>query len=117
MAMNREHVPSRNEGETSKPSKVTVATAVADSQEIDFESFATLGIYVPSGSSITSLTLYGAIMPGGTYARLKDEEGANLAAVTVAAGYAFLANPKIAPWGAIKLVGDAAGYVLISRKS
>lgn len=115
--MTRTHLPESTTPETKKPALFALTNSLATTAEIPFTDSSMMGVIIPSGSSITTLQIYAAIKPGGTYSPAYDETGTVLPTVTVAADRAVMLNPKIAPWGAIKLVANAAGDVLVSRKS
>ena len=70
---------------------------------------------IPSGSSITSLTFYGARQPGGTHVAIQDASGSPVT-LSVAAGNGYPLPDACFGYGAIKLVADAAGDVEISLK-
>lgn len=96
-------------------SEVTVETTLASCEEIGFGSFAGGMIFVPVGSSITSLTWYAAESPGGTYLAANDEDG-NAITQTVAAEAAYQLPLALYGCRALKAFGDAAGTILISLK-
>lgn len=70
-------------------------------------------IFVPTGSSITSLTFHAAPKSGGTFLPLYDTFG-DAVVLTVAAGKAYPVPSACQGVGAIKMVGDAAGDVKVS---
>lgn len=94
---------------------VTVATAVASSEEIKYGGFAFGEIYIPTGSSITSLTWYTASENGGTYMAAYDEDGVAVTQ-TVSAAKAYPIPTALAGCKAIKAEGDAAGVMDVVMK-
>jgi len=94
---------------------VTVATAAASSDEIKFGWAAFGQVYIPAGSSITSLTWYSAPTYGGTYTAAYDEDGVAVTQ-TVAAGKCYAVPSALAGCTGLKAVGDAAGEFDISLK-
>ena len=94
---------------------VAVATSVDDSKEIIFEDWGGGRVYIPSGSSITSLTWYDAPEPGGTYHAANDEDSVALVQ-TVEAGKSYEIPVSLAGAGALKIVGDATGTVTVTLK-
>ena len=94
---------------------VTVATAVANSEEIMSGSYAGGMIFVPSGSTITTITWYAAEKAGGTYLAAYDADGVALTQ-TVAASKAYEIPAALFGCRAIKAVGNAAGTLAISLK-
>lgn len=89
---------------------VTVATAVADSEERKQERFAGGIIEVPVGSSISSLTFYHSTLEGGTYLPLYDEYGAAVT-MSVSAGSAYVQPSALNVCSHLKAVGNAAGTI------
>jgi hypothetical protein len=94
---------------------VTVATAVANSGEILCSEFALGMVYVPAGSSLTTLTWYAAEKAGGTYTAAYDELG-NAVVQTVAAAKCYQVPVALAGAAALKIVGNAAGTVDVVLK-
>lgn len=95
---------------------VTVAAAVADSQELTFTDQVAGRFSVPSGSSITAITWYTADRVGGGYLPAYDE--ANQAVEqTVAAGRSYELPNALLGAAAIKAVGNVAGTIDINLKS
>lgn len=99
----------------SNPVTVAVTDALATAQEIIFSDQAGGRVYIPSGSSITSLTWYDAPEPGGTFLASYDEYGTALAQ-TVAAEKSYEIPVSLAGAGALKVVGDAAGTIYLAIK-
>lgn len=89
---------------------VAVATDEADSDEILFEEFAGGFVYVPAGSSLTTLTWYTAPNSGGTYLAANTEDPAAVAQ-TVAAGNAYAMPSALYGAFCLKIKGNVAGTV------
>lgn len=96
-------------------SEVSVAVAVASSTEIPFQSYSGGIVYVPVGSSLTTITWYVASKPGGTYTEANDEDGQPVVQ-TVAAGKAYAIPSALFAAAGLKAVGDAAETVAMSLK-
>tara|TARA_R100001594_G_scaffold137007_1_gene179730 strand:- start:510 stop:833 length:324 start_codon:yes stop_codon:yes gene_type:complete len=94
---------------------VTVATAIADSDEIDYGEFARGQIHVPSGSSITTLTFHTSHKPGGDYEAAYDSSNAAVT-MTVAADRSYPIPVDLIGARVFKMTGDAAGTVHLSLK-
>lgn len=99
---------------TERLAAVTIGTSIGTTTEINCESFTAGMIFVPAGSSITTLTFFVAPVKAGNYHALYDH---NTVAVvlTVAAGRAY--PFPVATFGAraLKLVGNVAGTVDITQ--
>ena len=95
---------------------VAVGTTTDDSDPIDLRGQWNSRVAIPSGSSITSLTLYEAIQASDTQAPEWYECGEASATLTVAAGKTYAVPDKFYACGLVKLVGDAAGVVHVMRK-
>lgn len=103
----------------SSENSVAVTTSLATTGEINYQTVAGGQIYIPAGSSITSLTFYVSNKPGGTYYNAYDSSSMSspvAIVLTVAAGYAYPLPSDLFGAGSIKMVGDAAGTVYFSRK-
>ena len=94
---------------------VSVDTTVAACEEILFGPYAGAIVFVPTGSSITTLTWYVAEKAGGTYLAAYDEDGVAVTQ-TVAAAKAYALPAALYAARALKAVGDAAGTIAISVK-
>jgi hypothetical protein len=69
---------------------LTVAVAVADSEEISFGSYSGGFIFTESDSGITTITWYVAEKPGGTYLVAYDEDSVAITqTVTTSRAYAI----------------------------
>lgn len=92
-----------------------ITDAIGTTAEIDYSEAICGGIGVPTGSSITSLTWYGARTAGGTYYPAYDKNGvAIVQTVAAARGYQF--HEDLAGWRFLKAVGDVAGSIELSLK-
>ncbi len=92
-----------------------LTTSLATTAEIEIAEQAGGAVLIPAGSPITSLTYHGAREPGGAFVPLYDSQG--LAVVqTVAAGRGYPLPEACFPYGALKLVANAAGTVELSLK-
>lgn len=94
---------------------LTVDTVLADAEELGFSDWITGIVYVPSGSTITSLTWYAAYERGGTFYAAYDSNG-DAVTQTVAATKAYPIPLALAGAVALKAVGDADGTVYVSLK-
>ncbi len=94
---------------------VAVDTVVADSEEVSVGDCTGVAIFVPAGSSITSVAFYGAVEAGGTYLPLYDTTNTAVT-LTVAAGRAYQAPFSVFPLRYMKLVGNADGNVDLTLK-
>ena len=91
-------------------------TTVGTTPEIDFRGFSKAVVYIPSGSSITSLAYHAAPVLGGDYEPLYDGDNA-VAANTVAADRAVVLPAAIAPVAFLKIVVDNKETLSISLHS
>lgn len=91
-------------------------SALASSTEIDITSYSSGSVFVPSGSSLTTLTWYAAEKCGGTYHAAYDSAGSAVTQ-TVAADRAYPIPAALFGASAIKAIGNAAGTVIVSLKS
>ena len=94
---------------------VAVGTSDAASAAIDFESFETGRVHVPSGSSLTTLTWYASLEKNGTYTIARDSSNANVTS-TVAAGHSYQFPSALVGARFLKIVGNAAGVVGVTLK-
>lgn len=97
------------------PSVAVDDSSIADSQEIPFGPYSSGIVYIPSGSSLTSLTWYVAEKAGGTYLAAHDEDGTPVTQ-TVAASEAHAIPSALFPARGLKALGDATGSFAISLK-
>jgi hypothetical protein len=104
--------------------EVAITAAVGTTDEIPYGAYAGGMVYIPNGSSITSLTWHASHELGGTYEpayHSVDEHVTPITYVatvqTVAADHAVPIPAELVGAAAIKAVGDAAGTVQVSLKS
>lgn len=93
---------------------VAVDTALADAERIDMQESAGGTIFVPTGSSLTSLAFYGS-HDGTTFLALYDSSNAAVTR-TVAAARAYALPDECFGCRFLKLVGNADGVVNMSIK-
>lgn len=93
-----------------EPITVTADSTLADSEELIMQGMAGGMIYVPSGSSITSLTFYAAHTKGGTYFQIYDADNAAVSR-TVAAGRSYSLPEECYGARFLKFVPNADGTV------
>ena len=89
---------------------VTVSTSESGSDAILKERLAGGSIKIPTGSSITSLTFYGAFQGTDTFFKILDADGAVLQR-TVAAERIIPLPTECYGIPILKLVGDSSGEV------
>ncbi|HEV3417598.1 MAG TPA: hypothetical protein VG056_12315 [Pirellulales bacterium] len=94
---------------------IALTNSVATTAEIDLTAVASGCVLVPAGSTLTTLTYYGARQPGSTYVAIQDSSG-NPVTQTVAAGKGYPLPAACADYGALKLVANTAGAVDVSLK-
>jgi hypothetical protein len=94
---------------------VAVANTIADSAAVNFENFERGMIYVPAGSSITSITWHCSTKASGTYLPARNESSVALV-TTVAAGQAYPIPEVLSGAMFLKMVGNAAGVVGVTMK-
>lgn len=92
---------------------IAVTDTLSTTAEVLFGEAKYALVYVPAGSTITSLTFYAAPARAGTHLALYDTDG-NAVIVTVAAGRVYPVPSACQGAGAIKMVGDADGSVQVS---
>jgi len=101
---------------------IAVTTDISTTNPVGFESCAGGMVYIPSGSSITSLTFYISPSDESTAANrlpaYDDSSMSTPAAVvlTVAAGRAYPIPSCLFGCGAFWMVGNAAGTVYVTLK-
>lgn len=93
---------------------VAVATSVATSGNIVFGDFSGGMVFVPTGSSLTTLTWYAATDETGTYLPVNNADGA--VAQTVEGGKCYPIPEDLFGAVYLRIVGNAAGAVLVSLK-
>lgn len=104
--------------------KRTITDAVGTTPEIVIGSADEVHVYIPSGSSITTLTLHGSPLRSDdaaidededqTFYALHDSSGA--VTVTVSAGRCYKLPSDVVGLPALKIVGNAGGEIYISGK-
>jgi len=114
MSMSRDHVTT--------PS-ISITTSVATTPIIDKSGFPWGRIYIPAGSSITTLTFYdqphSTATDGKTakstdaYFTAKDSAGAAVT-LTVAAGESYPMPEAVATSPNLRITGNAAGSIIIA---
>lgn len=102
---------------TTRVMSLDVATSAGSCDVLPFGGYASGRIYVPAGSSLTTLTFYDAPYAEGTFVASYDDAGTPAAiTLTVSAGKSYPIPAKLYGAGAIKIVGNAAGTVDVSLK-
>ncbi len=94
------------------PIDVAVATTEAACDELDKAEFASGSLQVPSGSSLTTLTILGSHTAGDAHVAVKDQDGAAVT-MTVAAGQVYELPSAVFGVPFIKFQGNAAGTVSV----
>lgn len=100
-------------------SSVTVDTTLADSKAIPFSNYTSGRIYIPAGSSITSLTFHDSPTEDGTYLASYDDTATTpvaLALTGLAASRSYPIPAKMFGAAWIKMVPNADGTVAIVLK-
>lgn len=95
---------------------VAITDDVDTTPEIPFHRWKYGMVYVPDGSSITTLTIHAAPDVGETYEPLWDNGTPSAVTITVAANRANPLPDECFGAGALKLVGNVAGTIQISLK-
>lgn len=93
---------------------VTLTTSASTTPEVPLGAKWRGIVYVPTGSSITTLTFHVSDRVGGTYVPLYTTGGAAVTQ-TVAAARAYPLPSSIAGAGSMRIVGDAGGAVTITK--
>lgn len=114
MGMSREHWPCGDDD-----GAVLVNTAESTTAKVRFEGAAGARVYIPSGSTITELTFYDAPKFTGDFLASYDDAATpvEVKLTGLSAGRSYPVPAKMYGAGAIKMVGNAAGTVYLSRKS
>jgi len=94
---------------------VTLDSVLADTPEINWSGAVAGTIFIPAGSTITTLTYHAAPKKGGTYLPLQTSAGVAVTQ-TVVATKAYDMPASLVGCGAIKIVTNADGAVEISIK-
>lgn len=96
---------------------ITITASVATCEAVDYQGSAGGEIYVPAGSSLTTLTFHVARKPEGTFHAAYDGEAPPAAVtLTVAAEQAYPIPDAIFGAGAFKMVGNTTGSVTVTLK-
>lgn len=97
-----------------KRSTVALTNDAGTTGTLDIGDFTSGEVFVPTGSTITSLTWHVAPNHGGTYLAAQDASGAVVTTVAAAKAYAIPASVMGAM--SVKIVANASGNVDISLK-
>jgi hypothetical protein len=89
---------------------LVVATAVTGSGTIKYENARSGVVYVPAGSSLTSLTWHASLAEEGPYMAADNEAGAAIVQ-TVAAGQAHPIPAAMQGAMFLRVTGDVAGEI------
>lgn len=111
--------------------KVALTTALATTPQHAMQEYVGGTVYIPAGSTITTLTFYGASNPSSdgegipaantasgvaqSFYQLYNSSG-SAQSLTVAAGNCYALPADIFGFGALKIVADAVGSVELSLK-
>jgi len=94
---------------------VAVSDAVATSEAINYGDYEMGMVYIPSGSSLTTLTWHASTGINGEYLAADDAAGAAVVQ-TVAAGQAHPIPAALSGARFLKITGNAQGVVGITLK-
>lgn len=94
---------------------VVIGTTVDASDAIAFGDSETGMVYVPAGSSLTTLTWHASTEPNGTYLAAEDAVSAAVTQ-TVAASQAHPIPAALSGARFLKITGNAAGVVGVTLK-
>lgn len=94
---------------------VAVGTTVAASDAIVFGDFANGMVYIPAGSSLTTLTWHASTELSGTYLAAEDAASAAVTQ-TVAASQSHPIPVALSGARFLKITGNAAGVVGVTLK-
>lgn len=94
----------------------TLDSVLADTPVITYKNYAGGAVIIPSGSSITSLTYYGAGDYSGTFTAIYDSAGVAVTQ-TVAGGRAYPIPDACFPYPYLKIVSNADGAVTFVGKT
>lgn len=104
---------------TSKAMSLHVNTALADTTALSMAGYAGGRVYIPAGSSVTSLTFYDAPYAEGTFVASYDDTTTTPVAIALTGLSAEKSYPipaKMFGAGAIKMVSNADGVVDVCLK-
>jgi hypothetical protein len=96
-------------------SGVAVTASIATCQEVVYADMSGGVIYVPAGTSLTSLVPYAAYERGGTYYPLYDEAGVAIS-IAVAASRAYPIPASAFGAVCLKFLGSGTGTIYLSVK-
>ena len=96
-------------------SSVIVDTNIADSTAINYGDFETGMVYVPAGSSLTTLTWHACATIDGTYLAAEDSASAAVTQ-TVAVSQAHPIPAALSGCRFLKITGNADGVVGVTLK-
>ena len=94
---------------------LTLDSQIADTPEIPIADYASGEIFIPTGSTITSLPYHVAPAKGGTYLPAQDTSGSAVTQ-TVAATKAYPLPAVLFGARAMKIVTNADGAVILNLK-
>jgi hypothetical protein len=94
---------------------VAITDSAATTDEVEYGELYYAMVFVPSGSSITSLTFSASHERGGTYCAAYS--GSTAVSLTVAAGRCYVLPATLAGARFIKMVGNTSGTVYLSCQS
>ncbi len=95
--------------------KTSIGTTVGASNTIPFGSFRSVGIAIPEGSSLTTLSFYVSL--NGNWHQARNASNENLS-MTVSAGFFYPMPDELFPADEIRIVGNVAqSEVSISGKA
>lgn len=95
---------------------VSLNTAESTTPSIPIEQYASGEIFIPTGSSITTLTWWAAPTSSGTFIAAQDASGSAVTQ-TVSGGKAYPMPAVLFGAGAVKAVTNAAGDAIVNLKS
>ena len=96
----------------------TLDSVLADTPEIEIGWAASGEIFIPTGSSITTLTYYASPISGGTYVAAYDSAASPVAVTqTVSAAKAYPIPASVFGAGQIKIVANEDGAITMCLKN
>lgn len=93
-----------------------LTTSLTTTPAVSISAYAAGVVYIPTGSTITSLTYYAAYGTDGTYVPIYDQTGSAITQ-TVVADRCYAMPSDLFGAGQIKIVANAAGDVQLSLKT
>lgn len=105
--------------QTRRQADAAITASASTTAEVDITDATSGTVFVPSGSSLTTLTFHVAPVLGGTYLAAYDDAAtpAALALTNLGASKAYAIPAKVFGAAAFKMVGNTTGTVDISLKS